>query len=189
MIVVDRWNTVVSGNHRYQAMLDEFGQDYEITVYQRLFFTEKTILKFFAEENVKHGNPLDGISKKRIAASMLDAGATEKEIAKIFNIPVKRVIGWGEDCVMLVIGKNKTTPVPVKNGPDIEPGQTITQKEYTEHIKYDIGKSPFAIAEQLSRWLRNGWVKKTDANVECMNELVIGIDGWFTDMKKDDGKE
>lgn len=182
LIVVDNNNLVVSGNHRYQAMLEEFGQDHEITVYQRTFNTEKDRLEFFASENASHGNPLDGISKKRIAVSMIDAGATQEDVARVFNVPVQKVIKWGDNCAMMVLGNGKTTPVPLKKGPDVEPGQEITQKEYAEHVQCDIGKSPFSIACQLSRWLRNGWVKKTDTNIECMRELSVNIDTWLSDQ-------
>ena len=183
LIIVDSQNLVVSGNHRYQAMLEEFGPDYEITVNQKAFKSEKDRLEFFAAENSHHGNPLDGISKKRIAVSMIEAGATQEDVARVFNVHVQKVIKWGDNCAMLVIGRGKTTPVPLKKGPDIEPGQIITRKEYKEHIQCDIGKSPFSIAEQLSRWLRNGWVKKTDTNLKCLRDLSANIDTWMDDRK------
>jgi hypothetical protein len=184
LITVDDKNVVTSGNHRYQAMLEEFGKDHEITVYCEKFKSERARLEYFTKENATHGNPLDGISKKRIAMALIKTGAQAEEVARLFNVAVQKVEAWGNNCVMVTIGGGKAEPQPLKRGPEVEPGTTIKNTQYREHVKSDMGISPAGLAYQLIRWLQNGWIKNTAGNVKILNELGIALQKWAEEAQK-----
>lgn len=181
LIVIDKkTNKIISGNHRYMALLQEYGPDHEIEVKELTFKSEKERLEFFVRENATHGNPLDGISKKRLAIALTDAGATPEEIANLFNVSVRKVENWGDHGAIVTIGRGKKTKmVPLKRGVEIPPNETITEKQYKEHITADRGVKPATMAAQLTRWLNNGWVSASDENVLAMEHLREAISGWM----------
>lgn len=163
---------VVSGNHRVTAMRMEYGDDYEVKVDVREYDSERAVIEEFARENVPHGNPLEGVSRKKIAVALVGTGATNEELSELFCVPVRRIIEW---CGMTVtvVGKRskKTRTEVIKRGPDII-GETITEDQYESHMKRDRGVTAYSQAEQLSRWLRNGWIKATDLrSIEALEEL------------------
>lgn len=180
LITVDQTGIIYSGNHRFSALVAEYPEDYVIAVNVLPKMSEKDKLKFFADENAKHGHPLDGISKKRISFALVNAGASEEEIAQIFNISVKKVIKWGDEFVMVQQGNNIPEPKPVKYGPEINKDNPIQETTYNEHINQDRGGSALVFANQLIRWLNNGWVAKSEKNIETFAELKNYIDNWLT---------
>jgi hypothetical protein len=181
-ITIDQHKMIVSGNHRYAALLAEFGEEHEIEVVQKKFKTDRDRLEFFANENTKHGNALDGISKKRISLALIKEGATQEDIARIFDVSVKRVISWGGNSVMVEIGKGKTEPMPAKRG--LEATRPMTKIQYKEHIKADRGVPITSLTGQLMRWLRNGFVADTEVNRELLQELGLEIESWLKDKVK-----
>jgi hypothetical protein len=70
IIVEEGTNRIVSGMHRYHAMLMAFGENYEIEVIVRSYKTEKEVLIDFAEENLKHGYPIEGYYKKLLVDAL-----------------------------------------------------------------------------------------------------------------------
>lgn len=181
LIVIDKkTNKVISGNHRYTALMQEYGPDHKVKVKSLDFKNEKERLEFFVRENATHGNPLDGITKKRLAIALTDAGATPEEIAGLFNVSVRKVEHWGDHGAIVTIGRGKTTKmVPLKRGVEIPPDETITEKQYKEHITSDRGVKPSTMAAQLTRWLNNGWVAASDQNTLAMDLLREAIDRWM----------
>jgi len=179
IIVEKGTNRVVSGNHRLTAFLSEFGPDKEICVDVRSFESEKEVLETFAKENATHGNALDTISKKRLTFALISEGASVEEVAKIFNIPVKTIEKWG-DKVVAVIGREGRTKysAPVKRGVVVEDG-VVEERRYEEHIESDRGITFTALAKQLIRWLNNGWIKKSDKNIDLLQQLEKAIDGFL----------
>jgi len=178
---VDQKDNCVSGAHRVTAMLQEFGEDHEIDVVKKRFKTNKERLEFFAKENTKHGNPLDGFSKKKISLALIKEGATEEDVARIFDVSVKRVIHWGDNNVMVEIGNGKTEARPAKRGLDVK--KPITEKQYQEHIVKDRGVPKSApitsLTGQLIRWIKNGFVPKSEVNIDLLAELRDEIDAWL----------
>ena len=179
LLTIDASGNIYSGNHRYAALCDEYPEDHVITVNVLPKMAEKEKLKFFAEENAKHGHSLDGISKKRISFALINAGASEEEIARIFNISAKKVIKWGEDFVLVQQGNNTPEPKPVKRGPEINKETPVQESVYQEHIAKDRGGQAKVFANQLIRWLANDWVAKSEENKETFNELKNSIDKWL----------
>ena len=183
-IVIDKkTRRIISGNHRYQAMVEEYGPDHSVDVVEKTFKTERERLEFFVKENATHGNALDGITKKRLSIALAAAGATPEEIASLFNVSVKRVENWGEHGAFVVFGNAKKPKlVPMKRGVEVPQGQTISELQYKEHIDADRGVKPVTIAAQLTRWIRNGWVAASDENVAAIKRLGNVIEAWMDDV-------
>lgn len=167
---------VVSGNHRTTAMLEEYGEDYEVEVEVRDYATRRELLEDFTRENVAHGFPLEGVSRAKIAHALVQNGATAEEIAQLFNVAVKRIVEWCGLTVSVVGGKTKKGITEIiKRGPDIV-GDTITREQYETHMARDRGISAQAQAEQIIRWLRNGWIKPEDTrSINALRELAEEI--------------
>jgi hypothetical protein len=171
LIVEEGTNRVVSGNHRLQALLAEYGPDKEVAVSCKKFSGELEVLKEFARENAAHGNPMDGITRKRIAAALLDMGAPVEEVSNLFNVPVRSLEKWGEHFVGVVGEDGTQRLVPVKRGLNLAPGITLTERLYEEHKRKDRGVTAFELVDQLLRWLKNGWMEPTDDVVASLTEL------------------
>lgn len=176
-IIIDQKNRIISGNHRFTALVQEFGDEHGVDVIKKKFKSDKDRLEFFAQENTKHGNALDGISKKRISLALIKEGATQEDVARIFDVSVKRVIHWGDNNVMVEIGKGKTDVRPAKRGLDVK--KPITEKQYKEHIAADRGVPISSLTGQLTRWIRNGFVSKSEVNIDLLAELRDEIDVWL----------
>lgn len=162
---------IVSGNHRVSAYLEEYGEDHEIEVIERKFKSEAEVLRVFAEENSRHGNPLSGYTQKFIAQRLLSLGDTPEEIAAALNIPVQKVATLGGMNVV-VVGSGKRQMKPIKHGLEHKAGATVQAKAYEAHQKQDRGISARSIARQLVRWIDNGWIDMDDAStLDAMEEL------------------
>jgi len=170
LIVEAGTNRVISGNHRMTAMLYEYGPDHETEVIFRRYANELEALKDFARENATHGLLMDGITRKRVVAALLDHGATLAEVSQLLNVPVKSLQSWGEHFVA-VIGENGTQRhVPVKRG--FPAHQTVlTAEKYEEHKRADRGIKAEELIDQLLRWLRNGWIEPRDSIIYNLEEL------------------
>lgn len=177
LIIDKKTREIISGNHRYHSALSEFGEDHLIEIETVAFANRAEQLKCMAEENAKHGMPMDGITRRRVALAMIDAGITSEEAAKIMNVPVQALNKWGEMTVV-VIGKGKKEIAPVKGGIDLEHVKKMTEPQYETHIERDKGVEARHMAQQLTRWLKNGWVNWNDErNVKAFDDLAEALDG------------
>jgi hypothetical protein len=155
---------VVSGNHRLAAYRAELPDDATVDVELVRFGTARERIEFMARENMAHGMPMDGITRRRVAMALATEGMEVSEIAALFNVPERTLEKWG-DRTVCVIGKGQGrggTVKPVKAGPDLETGQKVTAEEYETHMRCDMGSSARHMAGQLVRWLRAGWINMED---------------------------
>ena len=170
-LVIERGtNRIVSGNHRIQAILEEFGAGKKVECIVKQFRNEKAVLKFFAEENAHHGNALDSISKKRLTMALMDQGASEKEIARIFDVSVKRVIKWMGKNIIVIGKEGKKYTAPWKRGPEIQ-DMEVKEEVYREHETHDRGVSIRTLVNQLIRWFDNDWIGRNEKNIELLEML------------------
>lgn len=186
VIVQSGTNRVVSGNHRVTALLEEYGEDHQIKVEVREYDNERAMLEEFARENVAHGNPLEGVSRSKIAHALMEKGATAEEIAILFNVAVRRVVDWCGMTVTVIGGRSKKKHTEIiKRGPEIV-GETITQPQYDTHIRADRGISAYSQAAQLTRWINQGWVKPHDhKSVDALRELASAIDTFIATVDEE----
>jgi hypothetical protein len=183
-IVEKKTLIIASGNHRVTAYLEEYGPDHLIDVEIRAYTSQRERLRDAAEENAKCGNPLDGISQRRFANELLKMGDTAEEISKLFDVSVKRIEEWCGHTVIVTGGGKKNEVMPIKRGPKIE-GEKVTRVQYEEHIEHDRGMPCSPLANQLSRWLDNGWIKAGDErSVEALRELNDKIVTFLAGIKQ-----
>jgi len=184
-IIVDKkTNCVVSGNHRVYAAKEEFGPEYEMNVELVHFKSKKELLKRFVTENASHGQPLSGFSRKRITAELLKHKATPEEIANLFGVAAKRVEEWAGISVVVIDhnGEEKQTVEPAKRG--LPTGLTMSREEYKTHTKADRGIPAYSQAEQLTRWIENGWIEKNCSHtMRALEELRVALEKFFVAEK------
>ena len=169
LIVEKGTNRIVSGNHRYTAMLEEFGVDHETTVEIKSYNSEADVLADFTAENLKHGYALNYITKCQLTQAMLNEGLTEDEIAGLFRLEVSQVNRMADNVVAVKIGK-KVESRPVKHGFE-KPEKPLTKKQYEDHKTKDRGLNVSQMAGQLSRWLENDFIAHSSKNVEALRHL------------------
>jgi len=173
IIVEENTNRIASGNHRATAMIGEYGLDYEVKVIVKKYASKKALLEDFVKENIRHGCPIDGITKKRLSIALINEGASLEELAVLFGVPVKRIIQMGEQTVVVIGVNGKHEILPVKKNFDTL--AELTKSQYDEHCKRDLGIPPAHLAEQLLRWFRNDWIGRTDEHLAIMGELHEAI--------------
>ena len=161
-IVEKGTSRVVSGNHRVTMWSQEYGPAHEVEVIEEVFPDEAAVIRRFAEENSRHGNPLTGISQKAIAQTLLEYGDTPEVVAQALNVPVVKIKMMG-DLKVLVIGTNRKRELrPIKYGLEHLAGQTLKKNLYDEHRRVDRGTTVRSLAEQVTRHISNGWIDQAD---------------------------
>lgn len=175
---------IVSGNHRYRALVAEFGKDFEIEVLLGEYANERAILEDFVHENANHGNALDGITRRRLTHELLKEDVTAEEIAVLFNIPVQRIERWEGTGIVTVLGPNKQkTDEFVKRG--YQPQATpITRAEYKQHLERDRGLSVVQQATQLTRWIYQNAIERSEVNIIALSELHSALGEFFKAQEK-----
>ena len=182
LVVQDGTSRVISGNHRLTALLQEFNDDYEITVEVRKYSSEAEVLKDFAKENATHGNPLDDFTRRKLTSAMISEGVTAIEIASIFNVSVRRVDAYGEGIVQVELKTGEVQNRVAKCG--FEPEKVITEEQYIAHEKKDRGFPLGSQVSQLLRWLHNGHITYSQNNKDLLIQLRDAIDEYLKSEKK-----
>lgn len=171
-IVINKDNVIVSGNHRYEAYMKEYPTDHEVDVEVRSYKTHAELIKDAVRENIDHGNPIDGITRKRAIQKLIELDEDKESIAQLLNISVKRVMDLAGMYMVVRGSGNNQEKVPTKRGTRHLAGKTVTKDQYDKHIKRDRGVSIRTQAEQIIRWLENGWVDLSDpAESEALMKL------------------
>jgi hypothetical protein len=175
LIVEKETNNIISGNHRFQAMLEEYGGEFDCPVIWQSYPSEVERLEAAVRDNARHGNPLDGISRKRVACKLAELGRSPEQIAQLLGVAVKRVEKLGDETV-LIRGKDKNRWLPVKHGLQHIAGQRVSKPTYDEHIKKDRGVPFGSAVAQIVRWIDNGWIDMADpdtvAHVESLEAAI-----------------
>jgi len=183
LIVEKGTSRIISGNHRFTAMMQEFGPDHKTEVIYKNFENELEVLKEFTRENAAHGYPLDGITRKRLVAAMLDLGAPIDEVSKLLNVPVRSLEAWGQHFVAILGADGTQRLAPVKRGfPAVQ--TAITPQLYEQHKRADRGLKVEELVGQLLRWLKNGWIEPKEEVVASLDELRREIAQFLKQARK-----
>jgi hypothetical protein len=168
-------NIIVSGNTRATAYREEFGESHDVEVTYKTFKNRAEMLEEAVRENAKHGNPLDGFSRRKFALKLIELGRKPEQVAQLFGVAVKRIEEWGGQTVA-VRGMGQQ---PTKRGLEHISGQPVTKVQYTKHEESDRGMPIKSMAEQLTRWIENGWTKdcdeKTVSSLIKLHDALKGI--------------
>ena len=194
IVINKKTGLIVSGNHRATAMAEELPEDHKIDVVFRTYKNEREIIEDFTRENITHGNELSGISRKLIMCKLLDLGASNEEIAKLFSLPIKRIDQIGTGFRFIMGGKegcetkhkkydiDKSALKPVKRGPEIPP-EPIQKDQYEEHLKLDQAITFTDMANQIIRWCNNGWIEKNIENMGLAKLLIEHLEDYVEKTK------
>lgn len=177
LMVIDQQGRIVSGAHRYTAYRDEMGEEFKVQCIKRTYKTEADLLEDAVKDNAKHGNPLDGISRKRAMIKLVELGRSPDDVAKLLGVAVKRIETWGKETVLVVGNAGKTQAKPIKRGLLHMAGTSVAEREYEAHIDADRGLKAVELARQLIRHLQNGWI---DIKDEKTAETLIKLRGELT---------
>jgi len=165
-------STIVSGHHRHAAYLEEYGKNHEVEVIAMPFDSDGDMIAFAVKQNMEHGLPMDGITRKRAMSKLLTLGWTKEQLAQLFGISCKRVEMLGGEYVVV-----RGEAMPVKAGLEHLHGHTVKAADYEAHIKRDVAMPAWNQAAQLARWLESGWVDlKDERNVAALKTLRTAID-------------
>lgn len=180
-LIVDGDHRLLSGYTRLRSYEQEFGDTHQITVKVVDVKSTADALEIAVKENAKHGNPLDGVSRKRAILKLSEYGRDPDAIARLMGISVKRVEDLAGQAVFIRGKGNKREAVPVKRGLEHLAGTTVTRDEYEDHKQKDRGVPARQQAEQLTRWLRAGWVNLEDErNWNALCELQSELEAALT---------
>ena len=165
-------NIAVSGNHRVSAMIEEYGEGQEIGVIVKEYENRAELLKEFAKENSAHGMQLAGYSKREITLELLGLGESQEEIASIFGVSVKKIVDWGGLTVVVRGAKGKKEYHAMKHGLEHMAGQEMGADKYEEHRIHDRGIPIWSQANQIIRWIKDGWIRVDDPKTKkALTEL------------------
>lgn len=177
-LIIDTNGTVISGNHRYESYLAEYGEDKAVDVIVKHFSSEAERIEEAVRDNSRHGNPLDGISRKNAILKLSELGRDAESIGRLLGISVKRVDELAGISV-IIRGTGKCVyHKAVKHGLEHISGQTVKKADYETHIQRDMGVPAKTAALQLTRWLQNDWVDWTDS------KTVDAISALYSELKK-----
>ena len=175
---------IVSGNHRVTALLQEYGKDHTIEVFEKEYKNELEILSDFAKENANHGNAISDFTKRKLTAALVKENATPEFIASLFNISVRRVEQLGEGMIKVVIGSGKTEEVvdkPAKHG--FTPEKPIKETDYKEHERKDRGFTVIQQTSQLVRWLEKDLITHNPKNMAALTQLQGALEKFLKENK------
>lgn len=167
MLIERDSKVLVCGNHRYEACKAEYGEDCRVKVHEKWLPAERDMLIAAAQDNAEHGRPLDGWTKQRFAIALESLGEDREKIAKLLNIPVGHLEKWGERRVVVIGKNNRRTVQPIKRGVVVPSGE-MTQEQYQEHERNDVGMKLNSLLRQVIEHLENGWYDKEDEETDAL---------------------
>jgi len=137
-------------------------------------------LEFAVRDNITHGEPYDGISRKRAILKLIELGRSPEAVASLIGIAVDRVVILAGEAVIVRNGSQRVS-MPVKRGIEHMHGRTVTKADYADHIKKDEGRKAVYLAEQLTRHIGAGWVDLSDeGTVSALKNLRVALDKLFS---------
>ena len=181
LVIEKGTNIIVSGNQRFTAYSLEYGEDHKVNVIEREYKDKVELLEDSVRENTKHGLPLDGISRRRAVLKLASYGRSPEAIAQLIGVSVHKVEQIGGHVVYV---RGSKEPKPIKSGLGNIRGRTVTEEQYESHIRKDRAMPAYQSAEQLTRWLENGWVDMEDErNIEALEKLAKAIDNALDEIR------
>jgi hypothetical protein len=176
-IVIEKDGTIISGNHRFESYLGEFGENYDVPVEVKSYKDAAARIEDAIRDNARHGNALDGITRKRAILVLSKLGRSAEAIGALLGISAKRVEDMAGMSVLVIGAKgSKPEPQPVKRGLEHMAGKQVTAAQYQSHRQTDRGFPAAQNARQLIRWIENGWIDWTDDETKsAMIELHAAI--------------
>jgi hypothetical protein len=180
LIVENKTNRIVCGNHRYYVYKSELQPTDTIQCHAVTYPSEVDLIKHAAGDNAQHGLQLSTFDKKRIIVRLKSLGEDYDSISQVLAVPVKKVQELA-GMTVVVVGKKKkkkyTRTEPLKRGLEHLQGKTVTEEQYAEHANKDRGVSAVSMASTLIRWIDNGWISNDELTMARMRRLHDVLSG------------
>ena len=171
-VVIDQHDILIAGYHRVAAAKAEYGEDVVMEAQRGKYADAARRIEAAVQDNARHGLPLDGVTRKRAAIRLAELGRDPDAIARLLGVSVKRVEELAGMHVVVAGGNGTSERKAIKHGLEHMAGSRVSAKQYEEHAKRDRGVPVIQTARQLTRWIRNGWIDKENANeVAALEEL------------------
>ena len=176
-IIIDNKNRIICGHHRVYAYKGIHEPDYKIDCHVTDLKTDADLIMLAASDNSKHGRPLTTFEKKTTLFRLKEKNISVDKISNVLGVTIGRIEQWAGLSVT-VIGENKSTQRPVKNGSNHLVGQTVKEKDYEQMKKVDYGVSVGMLARQIISVMNreDKWIK----DPQVLRELYIEIKNYFT---------
>lgn len=186
-------NTIVSGNHRYTAMLQEYGEDFKVKVKLNKYVNRREQVEHAVIENMKFGKMLDGFEAKRFRKWLYELNSPIERIARLFDKTenaVKKELGTLK---IVTVGKHKKIKTLTEQQQDAQrrepvkrsiPGsvEKMTVAQWEEHKEKDIGVTVPLLAKQIIRHVKNDFIDPS--YVPILKELYEVLGVYLTNFEK-----
>lgn len=165
---------VVSGFTRYEAYKRVLDPTHIITV--RIYHAEndEDAFLFAAKENLTHGQPLTEFEKKSIRRRLQDQEWDEERISQFIGVSLERLYKWDATRVQVKVG-NKGDEEPRDTKPGTKLPETVSEKQYEEHVEHHTTATTFHARHILQR-LRDGTVEQDSKTINTLDELRQAIE-------------
>lgn len=198
LIVLDvNTKKIVSGNHRYAAMLQEYGEEFKVKVKLNKYENRREQVEHAVTENMKFGKMLDGFEAKRFRKWLYELNSPVERIAQLFDKTekaIKKEIGMLK---VVRVGKQRKTKTILeqKNGKNIaqrrEPVkgsipksvEEMTLTQWEEHKEKDIGVLIPPLAKQIIRHIKNDFIDPSF--VPTLEELYDVLGVYLANLEKE----
>ncbi len=174
---------VVCGNHRYRAYQRIYGPDEKVPCVLVDFPDEAAMIRRAAEDNARHGKPLDPWDKKCVISRLQSLGDSMEDIAALLGMTPEKVKQWA-GLTVIVRGESGERREPVKGSLGHLVGTRMDESDYQGHVEHDMGTSAGRIIAQLVRWLKQDMIDKSNhKTVDRLKELHEALGNFLEDIE------
>lgn len=145
---------LVDGITRLEAFKRLYGVEAKIPVVYVDLPTSTDRLMYSADKNAVNGRRIGDWSLRKYACKLIALGVSHSAIELVLHVPhlTEDMIGG----VQVIMQDGTCELRPVKNGPSMP--SHVTEAEYRMHALHDRAGQAVVFANQLTRWLVQGWI-------------------------------
>ena len=198
MYIDKKTKKLISGNHRYKAMLNEYGENHSVDVKVRSYKDRREQVEHAVSENMKFGKQLQGFQAARFRKWLYELNTPMSRIAQLFDKSEKVITKEIAGLKVVYIGtKRKTKTIreqtqeakkngtvrrePVKRSiPDSV--ESMTETQWEEHKDKDIGVRVPLLADQIIRHLKNDFIDPSF--ISTLQELYLELGDYLSKLEK-----
>jgi hypothetical protein len=175
-ITVDQNNNLIDGFTRHEAMRGLYEPNEVITVIKHTFKDDKERLEYAGKQNQQNGYRLTPFEEKRLAFRLARLGADQEQISSAIGRPVKKIISWHKDALIVTGPKGGEREEPRKRGVD-KGIKKVTEKQYGRISREVSGWTPNFHADQIILHIENKTLNFENADtVDKLRELIEVIE-------------
>lgn len=156
---------IVCGFHRYEAYKKVRQPNYKAACLLIDFADDAAIVRYAAQDNARHGRPLDTWDKKLLISRLQEYGDTLDEIAELLGVRPEKVYKLASEVVVV---RGEDAPKPVKwSGRELR-GRELSAEQYQYHVDHDSGQPTARLVSDLVKRFAAGMVNTEDDRLVSM---------------------